>query len=299
MPAPVYLTEAVAEQFSSGRNYYGDIDVSLDSFADYAWKIACRHVENSSQERSVVDFTMRLYLRDLYLACGCAYKSDKAWAIFDAHYRKFVADLVRFCYRRGTDSEEVADSVLVSLFFNDRSGQQRIASYDGRSSLATWLRVIVINRAINERTETIMADEETVANIPDAHALANFETRLHADRYAKIFSDSLTQALCRLTLAEQLLLVWRYEENMPLGDLAGLLGIHQSNVTRRLVRLQAKLRESVICTLRSQYQLSPAAIEECLTDAVENPMISVSLAIIVRRTPAPVSDAQTGQPRIA
>jgi hypothetical protein len=68
------------------------------------------------------------------------------------------------------------------------------------------------------------------------------------------------------------MLIWCYEDNMPLGDMAHLLGIHQSNVTRRLVRVQARLRESVIESLASQHELSPAAIQECPIDVIENPL---------------------------
>ena len=71
---------------------------------------------------------------------------------------------------------------------------------------------------------------------------------------------------------------------MPLGDIADLMGIHQSNVTRRLVRIQARLRESVVGLLASQHQLSAAAIQECLDDVVENPLISVSLTTLIKET---------------
>ncbi len=175
--------------------------------------------------------------------------------------------------------------ILVSLYLQDRSGRQRIASYDGRSSLATWLRVIVVNHAINERNRRKLPVEECVADIPDGRALARFESALRATRYGNALSDSLTCALRQLKSAERLMLIWRYEDDMPLGDMAHLLGIHQSNVTRRLVRVQAKLRESVIENLASQHQLSPAAIQECLIDLIENPFISVSLMSIVKESP--------------
>ena len=50
------------------------------------------------------------------------------------------------------------------------------------------------------------------------------------------------------------MLLWRYEQNLQLGEIAHLMGIHQSNVTRQLLRLQARLREAVIGNLAEQYQ---------------------------------------------
>src|SRR5215469_10729912 len=171
MPAPVHLAALVSESFRLGQSYFGNTDISPDLFIDYVWSIVCRHLDASVDEPSVTAFAKRLYLRDLYLACSCVHKSEKAWAILDLRFRKFITDLVRFCYRHGADNEEIADSILVSLYLNDRSSRQRIASYDGRSSLATWLRVIVINRAINDRNERKLVNEEAVADVPDGRAL--------------------------------------------------------------------------------------------------------------------------------
>jgi RNA polymerase sigma-70 factor (ECF subfamily) len=291
MPAPFQFTENVSDSFSVGQIYYGDVDISLEVFSDYVWGIACKHLNGSADEPSVVNFTKKLYLRDLYLACGCVYHSEKAWTTFDVRYRKFLTDLVRFCYRHGTDNEEVADSVFVSLYFNDRSGRQRIASYDGRSSLATWLRVIVINRAINDRSERRLASDEGVGDIPDSRALTNLDATLRARRYGSILSESLSQALREITAKERLMLLWRYEQNLQLGEIAQLMGIHQSNVTRQLLRLQTRLRVSVVQRLASQHQMSASAIEECLAEVVDNPQISIPLMSLIKAVPKPAAKA--------
>lgn len=289
MTASDHFRELIAEHFGICEAGCSDIDVPQDLFTGYVWDIASRHVADSSNESAVVDFTRKLYLPDLYLTCGCVHNSESAWKAFDLRYRRFITNVVRFSYRHGTDNEEVADLVLVSLYFQDRSGRQRIASYDGRSSLATWLRVIVVNRAINERNERKLKVEECGVDIPDRRAMAYFDSALRAGRYGKALGDSLDGALRELSPTERLMLLWRYEENMPLGDMAHILGIHQSNVTRRLVRLQAGLRESVIRILASQHGLSPAAIQECLADIVENPMVSISLGSLLKETTKPTA----------
>lgn len=288
MPASSQFAETIVENFHDGKTYYGDIDLSPDLFIGYVWGISCKHVKNCWDDFVIVDFARKLYLRDLYLTCGCVNKSEKAWEAFDLRYRRFVTDLVRFCYRHGTDNEEVADSVLVSLCLPDRSGRERIASYDGRSSLATWLRVIVINRAINDRNERKIVNDESVTDIPDSRAIMNIESTMRANRYSKALTESLSYAFQTLTPRERLILLWRYEDNLQLGEIAKLLRIHQSNVTRQLVRLQARLRETVIQALTLQHHLAPSAVQECLADIAENPHLSISLPHLVRDTPRPV-----------
>jgi RNA polymerase sigma-70 factor (ECF subfamily) len=292
MPASAQFAETIVENFHDGKAHYGDINLSPDLFVGYVWGISCKHLKDYSDDFVVADFAKRLYLRDLYLTCGCVNKSERAWETFDFRYRRFVTDLVRFCYRHGTDNEEVADAVLVSLCLPDRSGCQRIASYDGRSSLATWLRVIVINRAINDRNERKVVNDENVTDIPDSHAILNIESTVRANRYAKALTQSLNHAFQTLTPRERLMLLWRYEDNVQLGEIAKLLGIHQSNVTRQLLRLQARLRESVIQALASQHHLGSSAIQECLSDITENPYLSISLATLMKAPPKLVSADQ-------
>jgi RNA polymerase sigma-70 factor (ECF subfamily) len=299
MSAPIQFVQTVEQSFDDGKSHYGDVGLSQDLFTGYVWNIVSRHLKDCPDDLVIVDFTRRLFLCDLYLTCGCVYKSERAWEAFDRRYRRFVADLVRFCYRHGTEKEEVADSILVSLFLPDRSGRQRIASYDGRSSLATWLRVIVVNRAINERNERKVACDETVVDIPDGRAILNIQSAVHAERYSKALTESINQAFQTLNPRERLMLLWRYEDNLQLGEIAKLLGIHQSNVTRQLLRLQARLRESVIHALASQHHLSPLAIQECLTDIVANPNISISLTKLIQPSPTMVQASPSTPPPTA
>jgi RNA polymerase sigma-70 factor, ECF subfamily len=295
MPANNHFAEKVAEEFSHGQAHYGDINLSPDAFQTHVWAIVCKHLGTPPRETAIPAFVDKLYFRDLYLACGCVQRSENAWKALDSFYRRFVTDLVRFCYRKGTDAEEVADAVLVSLYLPDRSGRHRIASYDGRSSLATWLRVIVVNRAINERHTTTTANAEIVPDMPDRFALLSMELILRAGRYKHVLADSITSACQELTARDRLLLLWRYEENLQLGEIARLLGIHQSNVTRQLVRLQARLRENVIAILSSKYRMSSSAIQECLADIVENPQHTLSIVNLIKNTPKPSVATESDQ----
>ena len=118
--------------------------------------------------------------------------------------------------------------------------------------------------------------------MPDAPALANIELTVRAERYGTALEDSLALACRELTPRERLMLLWRYQDGLQLGQIAGLLGIHQSNVTRQLERMQTKLRDDVIAILSSKHGLSRLAIQECLEDIVENPRHEISILDFVR-----------------
>jgi RNA polymerase sigma-70 factor (ECF subfamily) len=281
-PAPILFATTAADEFCIGHSYYGDIGISPESFVDYVWTVACKCIKQTADETAAIELLGKLYLRDLYVACGCVNNSEAAWKAFDARYRRFLIDLARLFYRRGSDSEEIADSILVSLCFPDRTGQQRIASYHGRSSLATWLRVIVINRSINDRTDQTMPANDNVANVPDCRALANLDSALRAERYGKIVSQSLANALRQTTPKERLMLRLRYDQNLQLGEIGRRMGIHQSNVTRQLIHLHGRLRDAVIKTLQSRHHLSSSAISECFADIIDNPQISIPMMSLIQ-----------------
>jgi RNA polymerase sigma factor (sigma-70 family) len=178
-------------------------------------------------------------------------------------------------------ARELADSVLVELFLPDRSGNSRIASYHGRSSLTTWLRVIVCHRAINERERKDNSLEriESMPAVAATSGVRNIEAVLRSLRYEDMLEDSLRKSCNRLTDRERLLLLLRYDEELQVSQIARLLGVYPSTVTRQLERVHGKLRENVVSTLASEHNLQQDAIEECLTDLLDNPSHSI-LALI-------------------
>jgi RNA polymerase sigma factor (sigma-70 family) len=191
--------------------------------------------------------------------------------------------------RKPPDSAlELADLTLTDMFLPDRSGESRIASYEGRSSLATWLWVIVSNRTINERQRmwNRMQRVELSVDIADATALRSVEIRT-AERSLRARAQRFfAVGLLGLGRPGRLILLWRYEEGLQLGEIARLLGVHQSTVTGQLERLLKRMRGEVVSILASKYQLSLAAIEECLSVIVDRPSHSISVFGLIRQTAA-------------
>src|SRR5207248_3646977 len=113
--------------------------------------------------------------------------------------------------------------------------------------------------------------------LPDEPAMRNLELTVRAERYGTVLEDSMASACRELTPRERLILLWRYEDGLQLGEIAKLLGIHQSNVTRQMERMQSKLRDDVIAVLSTKHGLSRSAIKECLEDITENSRHEISI----------------------
>ena len=310
MSPSVELKSMISRAYEEGRTRYGDLNLDLSVYMARIHSIIAKHIDPSADPKQSINFVKALHGRDLYLATACAQHSpgshgttsgssgnaDIAWKTLELNYKGFVYDLARFFYRPGFISQDLADNIIADLFLPDRSGVSRIASYDGRSSLSTWLRVIVCNRSINaQRCSANSRNTDIQPEMPDEPALQNIEMTLRARRYRDVLKDALSWACSRLTPRERLILLWRYEDGLQLGQIAKLLGIHQSNVTRQLERIQNKLRDNVIAVLSTKHNLSTLAITECLEDVVDNPQHETLILDFIKllRSPVPENDIST------
>lgn len=299
MPPSLELESIINAAYSDGHERFGDLGLNPPVFSNRIHLIAQKHLGPSPSPNLELDFVKSLHGADLYLATACALHSpgmmnghtdmvesehaSSAWRVLEKTYKGFICDLVRFFYSTSFAAQDLADSILADLFLPDRSGTSRIASYDGRSSLSTWLRVVVCNRAINaRRCSATVKSTEIQAEIPDGPALESIELTVLARRYGAALGDSLKSACSGLTPRERLILLWRYEDGLQLGQIARLLGIHQSNVTRQLERMQGKLRDEVVSILSQKHGLSRSAIQECIQDIVENPRHGVSILDFIK-----------------
>jgi RNA polymerase sigma-70 factor len=302
----VELDSLIASAYSEGRTRFGELGLELPTYSSRISSILKKHLGPSPGSSEAVSFVKLLHGRDLYLATACAQHSPghsedrngnglpehagAAWKMLETTYKGFVCDLVRFFYRPGFISQDLADNLIADLFLPDRSGVSRIASYDGRSSLSTWLRVIICNRSINaQRCSATAKSTDIQPEVPDEPALLNIEMTMRARRYRNALEDALGCACHNLTPRERLILLWRYEDGLQLGQIAKLLGIHQSNVTRQLERMQSKLRDDVVTVLCTRHGLSRLAINECLEDIIENPRHDISILEFIKALQRPAS----------
>jgi RNA polymerase sigma factor (sigma-70 family) len=119
---------------------------------------------------------------------------------------------------------------------------------------------------------------ENLERLPDGideTAYYSLETSFRAHQYEQVIRDSF-QSICKgLTDRERLMLLLRYEDELPLKEIARLLGVHQSTVTRRLKETQQKLRCEIISNLASKHRLGLAAITECIEEIMENSAHSI------------------------
>lgn len=286
------------QAFVSGFERYGDLDFDAELLAAHIRAISAKYAA-SGNLAELEKFVASLHASDLYLCLGCARQNGRAWQYFAAGFHPCISRLAASVSVSEEEATELTDCVIVDLYLPDRSGRSRIASFDGRSSLATWLRVMVSHRAVNQRKRSRHQPlgVEHLPETADDAALRRLDAELREHRYGDALHEALRGACATLSERERLVLRLRFCETQKVQEIAARIQVHPSNITRQIERVCERLRATVIHTLGERYHLTKSQIEECLSDVVENPRYSV-LALLEQNDR--VSDSYgTGWPAVA
>ncbi len=179
------------------------------------------------------------------LVRGCR-EGDRAAqrALYELH----VGPIYRLALRL-TRSEEDAFDLTQETFVR---ALLRLASFDGRCRLRTWLYRVAVNEWLQflRRQRTEQVHLKALA----AERAARGEGR--ADRHA----PDVGAALTRISDEHRLVLLLRYHENLSYDEIAEVLGVPAGTVASRLNRARAELRAALGCR-------SPGGGEETATRA--------------------------------
>lgn len=275
-PQEVALKSLAQQAYCAAFAHHGDLDLETDRYISHLLCVTKKHLGANLSEGTAFAFINKLHTNDLYLSVACAKPADEAWERFIALYQTFIGKVARAVSSTDAAAHAIANRITGHIFLPDGSGCSRIASYEGRSSLATWLSAILNNLAVEEQSRCIRLDQlESLLEILDYAVPHGIDAALRAGKYASVVWDSLTVASKSLSEQERLILVLRYEDGLQGSEIAAILKVHPSTVTRHLQLVYDKLRGETISTLESKHQLSPLAIKECVDDIRENPDYSI------------------------
>ncbi len=245
--------------------------------------------------------TVNVHAEDLELARQCAAGDERAWERFVLEYRPVLyraADALA----PGGGARDLADALYADLYgMQERDGERRslFRYFQGRSSLATWLRAVLAQRYVDRvraerrlvplpdhddggpaafplRTSAIHGrirgrdDASTprpqaqVAYSPGGSPAAG-NSVLPGDRvrYVELMQQALTHAVARLGSRDRLRLGCYYLQELTLADTGRLLDEHEATVSRQLARTRRAIRTDVERQLREDHGLNDAQIAEC------------------------------------
>lgn len=212
---------------------------------------------------------MGAHAADLELARLCAAGDEHAWERFVREYRPLLyraADALD----RTQGARELADSLYAELYGVTASAGERqslFRYYQGRSSLATWLRAVLAQRYVDRlrvqrRVEPLLHDE-----VP----APNEEVDTDRARYVTLVGQALSRAMAGLSARERLRLGCYYVQELTLAETARALNESEATSSRRLGRTRQALRAEVERQLRADARLSDDQIAACFASVASDP----------------------------
>jgi len=216
---------------------------------------------------------------DLFLAVACARGDRIAWEYFADQYlpllKRFAVQACRNC----DAGEDLAHEIVTVLIGESHAANQatepgngprsapgaskgKLQSYNGRGSLAGWLRAAVAHAAIDRfrrARKLVSLDElEENAGLPGAQNSGSADTaeeRLDA-RWGPVLAACVRKEIERLSARERLILGLYHLEGIPLKAIGLRFGVHEATASRWLERARREIRKNVERELRNVHGLN-------------------------------------------
>jgi RNA polymerase sigma-70 factor, ECF subfamily len=206
------------------------------------------------------------YAADLELARQCAAGDEQAWERFVLEYRPVLYRAADALDPSG-GARDLADSIYTDLY-----AKSLFRYFQGRSSLATWLRAVLSQRYVDrireQRRLQPLPDEERAL---EAYDVSQDSTpNPERGRDLQLMQRALGQAIADLDAKDRLRLACYYAQSLTLAETGRVLKEHEATVSRQLARTRRAIRENVERRLRGDAGLNEAQIAQCFASASED-----------------------------
>ncbi|NWG13874.1 MAG: sigma-70 family RNA polymerase sigma factor, partial [Acidobacteria bacterium] len=235
------MLDRLRQVFERCQRRYPTIGLAFEDLAAHVHQI----VESEAvHPEGISDLVDRLHHEDLFLALACSRGDRIAWEYFVDEYLPLVQRYAGQACRNMAESEDLAQEIVAGLL-DDR---RRFAGYNGRGSLAGWLRVSVSHAAIDRfrrnRREVPLDEAGDERDLADPGLRASglgTADRLDA-RWGPALLAVLSEEIGQLSSRDRLLLGLYYIEGVPLRLVGDHFGVHEATASRWLDALRRGLR---------------------------------------------------------
>jgi RNA polymerase sigma-70 factor (ECF subfamily) len=232
--------QAGAERFGLARR----------DFASILQEVAAKYLPAGARRSEVVELLTNLRVEELALARCCARGNEAAWEIFLNRYREKLYNAAYSIASEDSAARDLADSLYADLYGTRTSDGRRVSkldSFNGRGSLEGWLRAILAQEYVNRyrREQRLVSLEERT----EAGVQFQAEEPDPAQTLDSRLEEATDQALASLAAEDKFILAGYYLDGRTLADIARMLGVHESTVSRRLEKITTLTRKAILAGL--------------------------------------------------
>jgi len=290
-PIPAAVQSAVADllEHLHGKSGCGKVGLTREAFAAILGDVAARYLPSSASEGETRTFLLTLRVEELALARACVAGNNSAWELFLIRYREKLYQSALRIAREDSAARDLADSLYAELYgTSTRDGERvsKLASFTGRGSLEGWLRTVLAQDFVNRyrrNKRLVSLDEENEDG--EQFAAPEPETPTSADSRLESATDS---ALAALPSEDRLVLAAYYLDGRTLAEIARVLGLHESTISRKVDKLAKTLRKKILAGMMQQGMTRRQA-EEALEVDVRDLQVNIRRSLAQESPPAAFS----------
>jgi RNA polymerase sigma-70 factor, ECF subfamily len=205
-----------------------------------------------------------LHHEDLFLALACVQGDRVAWECFAESFLPLIRRFAGGSCKNLEEQEDLAQEIVTVLMAGvEAEKATKLARYNGRGSLAGWLRVTVAHAAIDRfrRSKRLISLEEMLEHGKEPTARGKGAPHYREEekvdsRWGAVLAELLAQEIERLASRDRLLLRLYYLDGVPLKMIGGQFGVHEATASRWLETLRRNIRKRVEKQLRKKYGMS-------------------------------------------
>lgn len=251
--------------------HYG---ISAQSFAAILEEIRLRYIPETGPAGTGA-FLESLRVEELAIARGCAAGNERAWEVFLTRYRARLYEIAGYIAKESSAARDLADCLYADLYGTGlREGQRvsKLNSYTGRGSLEGWLRTVMAQEYVNRyrrQRRLVSLDEESEEGVQ--FPAAEPEPPPAVDARLEAATD---EALAALPAEDRFVLASYYLDQRTLAEIARMLRVHESTISRKLDKLAKLLRKNILASL-SRRGMSRRQAQEALDIDVRDLQLNI------------------------
>ncbi len=223
-----------------------------EEFSGILRKLAEKQLETGGSAIAICELLSNLRIEDLTLARACAAGKERAWEVFLTRFREKLYDIAAGITKESSSARELADSLYGELYgVTTRDGERvsKLSFYTGRGSLEGWLRTVLAQEHVNryrKQKRLVSLDEKSEEGVQFAADPIISDGVTSVD--PKIES-AVDEVLGELPEEDRFVLAAYYLDERTLAEIAQMLRVHESTISRKLTKLAKSLRKQILAQL--------------------------------------------------
>ncbi len=270
----------------SGAARYG---MSRAQFERLLEAVARKYLPANAAAEEARELIAGLRVEELVLARACAAGEERAWQDFLIRFREKLFEAALGITKDEVAGRELADSLYADLYGTTTREGRRVSKlefYTGRGSLEGWLRTVLAQEFVNRyRRQRRLVSLEEKKEEGVQFAVAAAEPMASVDPRVEAATD---EALAELSAEERFILSAYFLDGRTLAEVARMLGVHESTVSRKVERTTTALRKKIRQGLTAR-GMSKRQAEEALEADVRDVEVDVRARLAQETRAAPFS----------